>query len=190
MDRARCILIEAGAGLVSILVSWSVRWLTLVESEAGKSVPVMAQHGGVSRKLRFARPFYLTHAFNESVDIGGSTATPARITLGYLNWRHAMTIGQSTDVGRRKIAHSNRRPKRRATQLWRVILHNDDVNTATFVLDRVVQLTPLLEDDAVEKVLEAHDTGQSLLLTTHRERAELYEEQFRCFRIRATAEPS
>lgn len=72
---------------------------------------------------------------------------------------------------------------------WKVILHNDDVNTFEHVIATIVKLTPLKPEDAVERALEAHETGQSLLLVTHRERAELYCEQFRTFKIEVTCEP-
>ena len=79
-------------------------------------------------------------------------------------------------------------PKIETLPPWRVILHNDDKNTANSVAERVQEITPLDEQDAVLRVKEADETGQSLLLTTHQERAELYVEQFHTFNIRVTAE--
>jgi ATP-dependent Clp protease adaptor protein ClpS len=61
---------------------------------------------------------------------------------------------------------------------WKVLLHNDDVNAMEFVVLSIVELTPLNEKDAVLRTLEAHETGVALLLTTHKERAELYMDQF------------
>jgi ATP-dependent Clp protease adaptor protein ClpS len=61
---------------------------------------------------------------------------------------------------------------------WKVLLHNDDKNDFFFVIHTVVELTPLNEDSAKQRTLEAHETGVSLLLVTHKERAELYKEQF------------
>jgi len=37
---------------------------------------------------------------------------------------------------------------------------------------------------------EAHKTGVALLLVTHKERAELYAEQFATFKITVTIEPA
>ena len=79
-------------------------------------------------------------------------------------------------------------PKTNTLPPWRVILHNDDVNTANAVAERVQEITPLDEQDAVLRVKEADEEGQSLLLTTHQERAELYVEQFETFKITVTAE--
>lgn len=72
---------------------------------------------------------------------------------------------------------------------YRVILHNDDVSSFEHVILTILKLTPLDEMEAVERTIEAHETGQSLLLVTHRERAELYCEQFATFQLTVTSEP-
>jgi ATP-dependent Clp protease adaptor protein ClpS len=61
---------------------------------------------------------------------------------------------------------------------WKVLLHNDDVNTVEYVTETILTLTPLKRPDAIERTIEAHKRGVSLLLTTHQERAELYHDQF------------
>lgn len=71
---------------------------------------------------------------------------------------------------------------------WGVILHNDEVNTAEFVAEKVQEITKLEEEVAVSKVLEAHKKGRALLVTTHQEKAELFVEQFTSYKISATAE--
>ena len=73
---------------------------------------------------------------------------------------------------------------------WKVLLHNDDKNDMPFVVGTVVELTPLNEQDAKLRTIEAHETGVSLLLVTHRERAELYMEQFASKGLIVTIEPS
>ncbi len=73
---------------------------------------------------------------------------------------------------------------------WRVLLHNDDENTIEHVVSSIVMLTPLNEKEAVRRTLEAHETGVTLLLTTHQERAELYRDQFACVGLTVTIEPS
>lgn len=72
---------------------------------------------------------------------------------------------------------------------YRVILHNDDVNTIEHVILRIIELTILNEQDAVEVALEAHKSGSATILVTHRERAELYCEQFATYNITVTSEP-
>jgi ATP-dependent Clp protease adaptor protein ClpS len=71
---------------------------------------------------------------------------------------------------------------------WKVLLHNDDVNDMIFVVTTIVALTPLNQDLAVHRTLEAHERGVALLLTTHKERAELYQEQFQTKGLTVTIE--
>jgi ATP-dependent Clp protease adaptor protein ClpS len=73
--------------------------------------------------------------------------------------------------------------------LFRVLLHNDDVNTREFVVSSIVELTPLNHDRAVQVMVEADSTGVGLLLVTHKERAELYQEQFQSKMMTVTIEP-
>jgi ATP-dependent Clp protease adapter protein ClpS len=61
---------------------------------------------------------------------------------------------------------------------WKVLLHNDDKNDFEYVITTIISLTPLKTEDAVLRTVEAHETGVALLLTTHKERAELYKDQF------------
>jgi ATP-dependent Clp protease adaptor protein ClpS len=72
---------------------------------------------------------------------------------------------------------------------WKVLLHNDDKNDMLFVIQTIVALTPLNEQDAKLRMLEAHETGVALLLTTHKERAELYRDQFQSKGLTCTIEP-
>ena len=72
---------------------------------------------------------------------------------------------------------------------YRVILHNDDVNTFEHVILTILKLTELNEQDAVRRTIEAHESGCALLLVTHKERAELYVEQFASCRLTVTCEP-
>lgn len=62
---------------------------------------------------------------------------------------------------------------------FRVLLHNDDENDMFYVVETLVELTPLTKSQATQVMLEAHMSGCSLVLTTHKERAELYRDQFR-----------
>ena len=58
------------------------------------------------------------------------------------------------------------------------------------VVYTVVELTPLNEDSAKERTMEAHETGVALLLVTHKERAELYKEQFASKGLTVSIEPA
>ena len=61
---------------------------------------------------------------------------------------------------------------------YKVLLHNDDVNAFHHVTLTICLLTPLGWEQAKQRTDEAHYKGVSLLLVTHKERAELYQEQF------------
>ena len=73
--------------------------------------------------------------------------------------------------------------------MWKVLLHNDDKNTFDHVIITIIDLTPLEEKEAVLRALEADKTGVALLLVTHKERAELYQEQFQSKSLTVTIEP-
>ncbi len=82
------------------------------------------------------------------------------------------------------------RPRARRLPPWNVLLHNDDVNDMVYVAEAITELTSLNRHDAVHRMLEAHNKGIALLLTTHREHAELLCEQFASKHLTVTAEPA
>ena len=73
---------------------------------------------------------------------------------------------------------------------WKVLLHNDDVNTVEDVVKTIVQLVHLSEQDAESRTKEAHRAGIALLTVTHKERAELFQEQFTSKSMTVTIEPA
>jgi len=73
---------------------------------------------------------------------------------------------------------------------WKVLLHNDDKNSMVYVIETIVMLTPLNEQDAERRMSEADKTGVALLLVTHKERAELYKDQFESKSLTVTIEPA
>jgi len=73
---------------------------------------------------------------------------------------------------------------------WSVLLHNDDVSEIGFVVRTVVELARLTVLDAYDRTVEAQDAGVALLLVTHRERAELMQEQFQSRGLTVTIEPA
>ena len=85
---------------------------------------------------------------------------------------------------------SPRKPPPKHLPPWKVLLHNDDKNDVVYVVTTIMQLTPLKEQEAIIRMKEAHKTGVALLLTTHKERAELYQEQFQSKGLTVTIEPA
>lgn len=81
-------------------------------------------------------------------------------------------------------------PKAGTLPPHKVLLHNDDVNEFTYVIGAIVKLTPLSRDEAIQRTIEAHETGISLLMVTHKERAELVQEQFASCNLTVTVEPA
>ncbi len=72
---------------------------------------------------------------------------------------------------------------------WKVLLHNDDINEIGYVVEAIVELTCLNPLQALLQTLEADRSGLALILSTHRERAELLQEQFTSKRLTVTIEP-
>jgi ATP-dependent Clp protease adapter protein ClpS len=84
-------------------------------------------------------------------------------------------------------------PSRKPPQMlppWKVLLHNDDKNDMIYVVVTIQELTTLNEQDAKTRTVEAHETGVALLLTTHKERAELYKDQFQSKGLNVSIEPA
>lgn len=87
------------------------------------------------------------------------------------------------------IMPSETKPKPSLLPPFKVLLHDDPVNDMLHVVESILEVTPLTVEESVERMLEAHHSGVALLLMTHRERAELYCEQFATFKLTVTTEP-
>jgi len=96
-------------------------------------------------------------------------------------------VAPAKPQSRKKTAPA--KPPRTPLPPWKVLLHNDDKNDQVFVVRTIVELTPLNRDDAVLRMLEAHKSGVALLLLTHKERAELYKDQFESKGLTCSIEP-
>lgn len=81
------------------------------------------------------------------------------------------------------------KPKRRKLPPFKLILHNDDFNAMDEVVRAIVRIAQLSVAGAVQRMLEAHLSGKSLLLVTHKERGELYVQQFTSCKITTSLEP-
>jgi ATP-dependent Clp protease adaptor protein ClpS len=73
---------------------------------------------------------------------------------------------------------------------YRVILHRSPDKGLMFIVRAVMELTRYCREEATHRMWEAYHRGRSLVLTTHRERAELYVEQFADRGLPASLEPA
>ena len=73
---------------------------------------------------------------------------------------------------------------------YRVILNNNAAADMMFIVRTIMELTRFCRAEATHKMWEAHHCGRSLLLITHKERAELYIEQFAARGLTVTIEPA
>ncbi len=61
---------------------------------------------------------------------------------------------------------------------YRVVLQAGSTNDMMFIVRTIMHLTRFGQAEATQKMWESHHYGRSNLLVTHKERAELYAEQF------------
>jgi ATP-dependent Clp protease adaptor protein ClpS len=79
-----------------------------------------------------------------------------------------------------------RQPQRR----YKVLLHNDPVNSMEYVVSTLRQVVPSLsEQDAIAVMLEAHNTGVGLVIVCDIEPAEFYCESLKAKGLTSTIEP-
>jgi len=89
-------------------------------------------------------------------------------------------------------APAERRSPPRVDKLppYRVLLHNDDRNDMGHVVETLTLLAALPQARAITVMLAAHTRGVALVTVTHKERAELYREQFKSRGLTVTIEPA
>ena len=72
---------------------------------------------------------------------------------------------------------------------YAVILHNYDHNEMDFVVSALLKsVSSLSREDALRIMLEAHNTGQALVIVCPLEHAELYRDRLRSFTLGVTIE--
>jgi ATP-dependent Clp protease adaptor protein ClpS len=79
---------------------------------------------------------------------------------------------------------------RKHSPRYKVLLHNDPVNTMEYVVTTLRQVVPQLsEQDAMAVMLEAHNTGVGLVIVCDLEPAEFYCETLKAKGLTSTLEP-
>ena len=78
---------------------------------------------------------------------------------------------------------------RKLSPKYKVLLHNDPVNTMDYVVDTLRQVVPQLsEQDALNIMLETHNNGVGLVITCDLEPAEFYSESLKSKGLTSTIE--
>jgi ATP-dependent Clp protease adaptor protein ClpS len=72
---------------------------------------------------------------------------------------------------------------------YKVLLHNDDVNSMEHVVKALRQVFKFDEQECVRIMIEAHDNGLALCAVEPLEQAELHRDQLISFSLVATIEP-
>jgi ATP-dependent Clp protease adaptor protein ClpS len=79
---------------------------------------------------------------------------------------------------------------RKPSPRYKVLVHNDPVNTMEYVVTTLRQVVPSLsEQDAIAVMLEAHNTGVGLVIVCDLEPAEFYCETLKAKGLTSTIEP-
>ncbi len=79
---------------------------------------------------------------------------------------------------------------RKTSPRYKVLLHNDPVNSMEYVINALRQVVPQLsEQDAMAIMLEAHNTGIGLVIVCDLEPAEFYSESLKAKGLTSTIEP-
>ncbi len=78
---------------------------------------------------------------------------------------------------------------RKLSPKYKVLLHNDPVNTMDYVVESLRQVVPQLsEQDALNIMLETHNNGVGLVITCDLEPAEFYSESLKAKGLTSTIE--
>ena len=78
---------------------------------------------------------------------------------------------------------------RKLSPKYKVLLHNDPVNTMDYVVEALRQVVPQLsEQDALNIMLETHNNGIGLVITCDLEPAEFYSESLKAKGLTSTIE--
>ncbi|GAB4386206.1 MAG: ATP-dependent Clp protease adapter ClpS [Phycisphaerales bacterium] len=93
-------------------------------------------------------------------------------------------------VDRTRTSPETSPPKVDRLPPFNLILHNDDVHDMLYVVDSLVSVTPTRPTEARKIMLTAHFKGRAIVLTTHKERAELYRDRLGSKGLVTTVEPA
>ena len=103
----------------------------------------------------------------------------------------AMAVDTPTrSPGRAAVMEKAPERVRKLSPRYKVLLHNDPVNTMEYVVNTLRQVVPQLsEQDAMAVMIEAHNTGVGLVIVCDLEPAEFYCETLKAKGLTSTIEP-
>lgn len=79
---------------------------------------------------------------------------------------------------------------RKLAPRYRVLLHNDDFNSMEHVVQTLIQtVSSLTQPQAINIMMEAHNSGLALVITCAQEHAEFYCETLKLHGLSSTIEP-
>ena len=98
--------------------------------------------------------------------------------------------GAATKVAPKRRPRSQ--PKQETQQLppYNVVLLDDDDHTYDYVIEMLGKVFAHPVERAMQMAKEVDSSGRVIVLTTHKERAELYQEQFQSKGLTVTIEPA
>lgn len=78
------------------------------------------------------------------------------------------------------------KPEPKHPPMWNVMLHNDSVNTFEYVIQTLITVTRLEPISAMDRAMEAHTKGMTVVATCLKEHAEFKRDQLQSKRLTAT----
>tara|TARA_Y100001968_G_scaffold311894_1_gene334461 strand:- start:1397 stop:1711 length:315 start_codon:yes stop_codon:yes gene_type:complete len=101
-----------------------------------------------------------------------------------------MVENQSISPGGAAVVEKEKERVRKLSPRYKVLLHNDPVNSMEYVVNTLQEVVPQLsEQDAMAIMLEAHNKGVGLVITCDLEPAEFYSEALKAKGLTSTIEP-
>jgi ATP-dependent Clp protease adaptor protein ClpS len=83
----------------------------------------------------------------------------------------------------------NNKPTFKPLPMYKVIVHNDDVNTYNHVIGTFMEIIKMDKQTALLKTVEVDKEGMSVVSVTHKEHAELLQDQLKSKALTVTIEP-
>ena len=132
----------------------------------------------------------LSHAgSNPMLDVGVRVASP-QVAPPQVAVPPVGSVTPDRESGGAAVLEKAPERVRKPSPRYKVLLHNDPVNSMEYVVTTLRQVVPSLsEQDAIAVMLEAHNTGIGLVIVCDIEPAEFYCETLKAKGLSSTIEP-